>query len=163
MAIKVDVIKAFDILNWNFLLKVFSCFGFSSKFIEWISKILFSAHLFVIVNGKLHGYFSCARGVCQGDPLSLLLFCLAEEVLRRGISNLVSYGRIKPMRGVRFFNFLMESWPLRRLTTTKASLFLLLFGPLLPVTVTFCLRNLCLFGGCITVIFLHMSNSFAGV
>lgn len=48
-----------------------------------INGILSSAHLSVLINGCPHDYFSCSRGVRQGDPLSPLLFCITEEVLIR--------------------------------------------------------------------------------
>ncbi|XP_024632876.1 uncharacterized protein [Medicago truncatula] len=83
IAIKVDIRKAFDTLDWNFLVSVLKQFGFSNLFCDWIFSILRSAHLSILVNGKAVGYFSCTRGVRQGDPLSPLLFCLAEECLSR--------------------------------------------------------------------------------
>lgn len=51
------------------------------------------------INGKQVGLFTCKNGVRQEDPLSPLLFCLAEEVLSQGISNLVASGEIKLMNG----------------------------------------------------------------
>jgi len=48
----------------------------------------------ISINGSQHGYFKCARGVMQGDPLSPLLFCLEEEVLSRGILKLVDDGKV---------------------------------------------------------------------
>jgi len=98
---KIDIAKAFDTLDWHFLLKVLKSFGFCSKFCNWIHSILSSARLSVSINGKLHGYFSCSRGVRQGDPLSPLLFCLAEEVISRRLTKLVREGELKLINGTR--------------------------------------------------------------
>lgn len=96
MGVKIDIAKAFDTLDWSFLLRVLTNFGFSTCFIDWVSTILRSAKLSILINGSPHGFFSCSRGVRQGDPLSPLLFCLAEEALSRGLSRLQLDGLTKP-------------------------------------------------------------------
>ncbi|MCH93266.1 RNA-directed DNA polymerase (Reverse transcriptase), partial [Trifolium medium] len=101
LALKVDIAKAFDTLNWSFLLKVLHSFGFNSTFCNWIKSILESAKISISVNGKLHGFFSCSRGVRQGDPLSPLLFCLAEEVISRSITKAVREGKLNLIHGSR--------------------------------------------------------------
>lgn len=76
IAIKLDTVKAFDTLDWSFLLQVLTSFGFDKKFVFWVQAILAFARLSILVIGTPKGYFSCSRGVRQGDPLSpLLLFC----------------------------------------------------------------------------------------
>lgn len=58
------------------------------------------------MNGHSIGFFPCNRGVRQGDPLSSLLFYLAEDVLSRRISYLIDTGQLKPMAGPRNFQTL---------------------------------------------------------
>ncbi|XP_019431606.1 PREDICTED: uncharacterized protein LOC109338757 [Lupinus angustifolius] len=81
-------------MDWNFLLNTLHAFGFNDKFVNWISTILQSDKLSINVNGENVGFFSCKRGVRQGDPLSSLLFCIVEDVLSRGISKLVLEGKL---------------------------------------------------------------------
>ncbi|MCH99215.1 RNA-directed DNA polymerase (Reverse transcriptase), partial [Trifolium medium] len=72
-------------------------------FCSWVEEILHSARLSVLVKGKAVGFFGCVRGVRQGDPLSPLLFCIAEEVLSRTITLACDMGTLRPMsycRGV---------------------------------------------------------------
>jgi hypothetical protein len=70
-------------------------------FCNWIHVILKSAFLSISINGKAEGYFNCSRGVRQGDPLSPLLFCIAEDVLSRSITKLVSDGKLDLIKGTR--------------------------------------------------------------
>ena len=97
VALEVDIQKAFDTLDWSFLVAVLRKFDFSSVFTDWILAILQLARLSILVNGRAVGFFSCSRGVRQGDPLSPLLFCIAEEVLSREISMACYAGKITPM------------------------------------------------------------------
>jgi len=101
LALKIDVSKAFDTISWDFLIKVLKQFGFHNTFTNWISSILHSAKISISINGAQHGYFNCRRGVRQGDPLSPLLFCIAEEVLSRSIKKLVDDGKVEQIAASR--------------------------------------------------------------
>lgn len=84
VAMEIDMAKAFDTIDWNFLLKVLKSFGFCEVFYKWIHSILHSAKLTISINGKIYGYFSCHRGVRHGilcHPFfSALLRKLSVEV-----------------------------------------------------------------------------------
>ncbi|XP_050222916.1 uncharacterized protein LOC126673008 [Mercurialis annua] len=92
-----NLLKFVKALDWNFLLDVLEAFGFSLQFRKWILAIFSSARISIMINGKINGYFSCSRGVRQGDPLSPLLFCLAEDFLSRLMSHKLDRGRLSPM------------------------------------------------------------------
>ncbi|XP_057803087.1 uncharacterized protein LOC131018376 [Salvia miltiorrhiza] len=97
MACKIDIKKAFDTMNWDFILKVFRVLGFHERFIQWISIIFSSARISILYNGHLSGYFACTRGVRQGDPLSPIIFGIAEDMLSHLILNCVAARRLTPM------------------------------------------------------------------
>jgi hypothetical protein len=75
MALKVDIRKAFDTMDWGFILEIFEAFGFSFKFRDWILAIFSSARLSILLNGSAKGYFSCKRGVRQASLTSSLCYC----------------------------------------------------------------------------------------
>lgn len=75
MALKIDVRKAFDTLDRDFLLKVLQSFGFNSKLYQWIHTILNSAKLSFLVNENPVGFFNCKRcSSRQSSFSSLVLF-----------------------------------------------------------------------------------------
>jgi hypothetical protein len=81
MFIKLDISKAFDIVNWPYLLCIMSHLGFGYKWRSWISSLWCSASSLVLVNGIPSKRVLHCRGVRQGDRLSPMLFLLAEEPL----------------------------------------------------------------------------------
>ncbi|KAL0354139.1 UNVERIFIED_CONTAM: hypothetical protein Sangu_0995200 [Sesamum angustifolium] len=79
-ALKGDIRKAYDTVEWDFLFATLQMFGFPAVFIRWIEECVTSAHFSIFVNGGVHGFFAGARGLRQGDPMSLYLFVLVMEV-----------------------------------------------------------------------------------
>ncbi|XP_043721076.1 uncharacterized protein LOC122668600 [Telopea speciosissima] len=66
LGLKLDVQKAYDTLEWQFLFDVLRKFGFHERWIKWVHQILVSTRISVLVNGGLVGFFVWNAGCVKG-------------------------------------------------------------------------------------------------
>ena len=76
VAMKVDLQKVYDRVNWNFLKTVMQKFGFNGTFVNWIYECVSTVSSFVLINGGKSQWFQPSQGFRQGDPLSSYLFII---------------------------------------------------------------------------------------
>ena len=101
MAIKVDLEKAYDRLNWDFIHNTLQETGLPNDMIQIIMKCITSVTMKVLWNGEVSDEFVPSRGIRQGDPLSPYIFVLCVERLSHGINNAVTVGDWLPIRMAR--------------------------------------------------------------
>ncbi|KAF3775141.1 retrotransposable element ORF2 protein [Nymphaea thermarum] len=83
--VKIDLSKAYDRVNWDFLKAALRYLGFHDLWIHKVMTIVTTVKSTLLINGKEGTWFEHKRGLRQGDPLSLYIFISVMEMLTRSI------------------------------------------------------------------------------
>ncbi|GJY78973.1 RNA-directed DNA polymerase, eukaryota [Tanacetum coccineum] len=98
MFFKVDFVKAYDSVRWDYLIDVLEAFVFGMTWCQWIRGLCYCAKASVLVNGSPSREFQFQCGLKQGDSLAPLLFILMMESLHLSFSRVVEAGIFKGIR-----------------------------------------------------------------
>ncbi|CAN0880227.1 LINE-1 reverse transcriptase homolog [Linum grandiflorum] len=80
-ALKIDICKAYDRIDWGYLEAIMRRMGYHETWIQWMMACVKGVSYSVIVNSDSFGNFRPSRGLRQGCPLSPFLFILCTEGL----------------------------------------------------------------------------------
>uniref|UniRef100_A0A803NUT6 Reverse transcriptase domain-containing protein n=1 Tax=Cannabis sativa TaxID=3483 RepID=A0A803NUT6_CANSA len=101
MALKLDLSKAYDRVDWHFLTAMLSRLGFCDKWVRLIYGSLCSVQYHIVSSGYTMGPILPSRGLRQGDPISPYLFLIC---LGRVVALIQHYEERKFLHGCRVAN-----------------------------------------------------------
>nr|ABA98911.1 retrotransposon protein, putative, unclassified, expressed [Oryza sativa Japonica Group] len=97
-AYKLDLSKAYDRGDWEFLEKALIKIGFCEQWVHWVMICVTTVQYSVYFNGTLLEPFSPSRGLPQGDPLSPYLFLFVAKGLSCILNHEVENNRLGELK-----------------------------------------------------------------
>jgi hypothetical protein len=97
-ALKIDMLKAYDRVEWDYLRRVLQKLGFHESWISSVMRCVSSVRYAIRINGELTETFYPTRGLRQGDPISPYLFLLCAEGLSCLLKKKEKEGSLKGIR-----------------------------------------------------------------
>ena len=125
--LKLDMNKAYDCVEWEFLRETMARMGVHEMWIRMVMNCVTTVSFTVLVNGKPGSSFKPYRGLRQGDPLSPYLFLLVCDVLSRNVRAAVTSGKLDNIRiskrcpGISHLFFADDSLFFSKATSTNCS------------------------------------------
>lgn len=93
--LKLDFTKAYDSIEWDFLLQTLVKLGFGPYFRKVVGTLLGNASASVVLNGEFTPTFPISRSVRQGCPLAPFLFLIVMETLGRFLRACSDAGKLE--------------------------------------------------------------------
>lgn len=90
--IKVDLNKAYDNLNWQFMEKILNEVGIPNQIKRAIINAISTVKMKVLWNGNDYNLFEIRKGLRQGDPISPYIIVLCLDTLSHMINAVVGNG-----------------------------------------------------------------------
>ncbi|KAA3482102.1 reverse transcriptase [Gossypium australe] len=101
MAVKLDMSKAYDRVEWPFIHDVMQKMGFDPIWIRSVMNCISTVSYSVLINCQKGDIFHPSRGLRQGDPLSPFLFLMCGEGLSSLLRKVVQEGHLKGVKASR--------------------------------------------------------------
>ena len=95
MALKLDMSKAYEKVEWAFLKHLMIKMGFSTKWVSLMMECFSLVCYSILINGSPRGLLKPIRGLRQGDPLSPYLFLICAEGLNGPLNQAASNNVIR--------------------------------------------------------------------
>ena len=95
MALKIDMSKAYDRVEWEFLERAMRHLGLGEQMVRLIMSCISLVSYFVLLNGQPVGNIKPSHGLRQGDPLSPYLFLMCAMGLQSLLHKAKMEGHIR--------------------------------------------------------------------